>query len=286
VKALIDADILPYEFGNMEDLETGGLLPLPITLKLVDDRIQQILTAVEATSSNFYLTDSKANFRNQVATILPYKGHRDTEKPPHWEAIRQHLIDNYDAEVQYGIEADDAMGIAQTQAVAEIETAELEVIQYGACHKQFPTDTIICSRDKDMDMIPGWHYSWECGKQKERKWFVDDQMGIRSFYKQLLTGDSTDNILGLFGVGKAAACVKRIDTYSTEQEMFAECYARYSERFGYHGYNTMLENAQLLWILRNSDGDFYPQGEIEDRLEDLHCAYQENINSKASGDAT
>jgi hypothetical protein len=233
MKALIDADIFPYEFGNMEDLETGGLLAWEITRKLVDDRIQSILTAVDATSSIFYLTDSKSNFRNKVATILPYKGHRTSEKPPHWAAIRQHLIDNYGAEVQYGIEADDAMGIYQYQAEGD--------------------DTIICSRDKDMDMIDGWHYSWPCGKQLEKKWYVNDVDGLRSFYKQLLTGDTTDNILGLFGVGRAAASVKRVATCTNERDMFAEVWPEYVKRFGNHAYDNLIENARLLWILRTDD---------------------------------
>lgn len=277
MKALIDSDIFCYEFGNMEDLETGGLLPWPITRKLVDDRIQQILTAVEATSSVFYLTDSKSNFRNEVATILPYKGHRVSEKPPHWENIRQHLIDNYDAQVQYGIEADDAMGIAQCDDNRELVLSEADA-----------GGTIICSRDKDMDMIPGWHYSWECGKQKERKWFVTEQMGIRSFYKQLLTGDSTDNILGLFGVGKAAACVKRIDTYEAEQDMFDEVWKRYEERFGAHAWRFLVENAQLLWILRTPKPKFEGDGtdQLLSKLQELYGEYEENLISEASSNAT
>jgi len=255
MRALVDADIFAYEYGNFKDNETDELLAWEITRSLVDERIQQVLKAVEATSSSFYLTDSKSNFRNEVATILPYKGHRDTEKPPHWAAIRQHLIDEYDAEVCYGIEADDKCGIEQC------------------------TDkdlTIICSRDKDMDMIPGYHYSWECGKQKEKKWFVSELDGLKSFYKQLLTGDSTDNILGLFNVGSKAKCVQRIDTYEDEVDMFKEVYARYYERFGSYWYKMMLENAQLLWICR--EGKELAESEVYNRLEDmLGQAEAENV---------
>lgn len=278
MKALIDADLFCYSFGNMEELETGGLLPIEITLSLVDANINSILSATKADTCQLYLTDSPSNFRNKVATILPYKGGRPSEKPPHHAAIKQHLIDNWDAEVCYGIEADDKLGIEQCYDNRELVLSEADA-----------GDTVICSRDKDLDMIPGWHYSWECGKQEERKFFTTELDGTRSFYKQLLTGDkSVDNILGLFGVGKGAACVKRIDTYEDEQAMFRECWLRYQERFGAYAWKFLTENAQLLWILREPKPTY--EGEFEDqllsRLQELHDEYEENLIIEASGNAT
>lgn len=257
MKALVDADIFCYEFGNMTDLETGDLLPWEITRSLVDERINSILKAVGATSSDFYLTDSKSNFRNQVATILPYKGHRPSDKPPHWANIRQHLIDNYDAEVCYGIEADDAVGIAQCENNRKWGVTE---------NRTYPTDcaTIICSRDKDLKMIPGHHYSWQCGKQKESKWFVSETEGIRFFYKQLLTGDATDNILGLYRVGEKASCVKALDDMSDEIDMWIHVQKEYAARFGSYWEQFMYENAQLLWIRRVEDHD-----DLKNRLDSL-----------------
>ena len=47
-------------------------------------------------------------------------------------------------------------------------------------------------------MIPGKHYNWN------KKIFetVDLQTGIQHFYKQMLIGDSSDNIIGINGIGK------------------------------------------------------------------------------------
>src|SRR5690606_20038355 len=93
MRALLDADILPYEFGGMVQLEEPDKpLAWEIVRSMVDDRINQILEATKADSCSLYLTDSKSNFRMDVATILPYKGNRKAEKPYHWAAIRQHLI--------------------------------------------------------------------------------------------------------------------------------------------------------------------------------------------------
>ena len=238
MRALIDADIICYEFGNMKDLDTGEILPFPIVRSFVDERIENIIEGSQATEASFYLTDSKSNFRNNVATILPYKGQRPSEKPKHWQAIREHLVDNYDAKVIYGMEADDAVGIEQYQTACKMGFGG-ESDCWGS--------TIICSRDKDLSMVPGWHYSWESGNQKEKRWFVDETNGIRFFYKQLLTGDATDNILGLFKVGAKASCVKAIDDLDYELDMYCLVYKEYESRFGSYALKFLEENAKLLW---------------------------------------
>lgn len=252
--ALLDADILAYEFGGMVQLEDPDKpLEWEIVRSMVDDRINQILEATNSGIYSLYLTDSATNFRVDLATIKPYKGHRKTEKPYHWERIRQHLIDSWDAEVQYGIEADDRLGIEQ------MKSAE---------------DTVICSRDKDLHMIPGWHYVWPAGKQEEKLWFQDELSAIRCFYRQLLTGDSTDNILGLYGVGASSQLVKRVESCDEERLMFDIVYKAYQDRFGSYASMFMMENAALLWMIREepdthpeTGGYMFPENEIHDRLE-------------------
>src|SRR5690554_5998347 len=248
--ALIDADILPYEYGGMVQLEDPDKpLEWEIVRSMVDDRINQILEATKADSCSLYLTDSATNFRIDLATIKPYKGHRKTEKPYHWERIRQHLIDSWDAEVQYGIEADDRLGIEQMKS---------------------PEDTVICSRDKDLHMIPGKHYVWPARKQEEKLWFQDELSAIRCFYRQLLTGDSTDNILDLYGVEASSQLVKRVESCDEERLMFDIVYKAYQDRFGSYASQFLYENAALLWIKREDTEDSKAaEEEIYDRLDDL-----------------
>lgn len=285
MRALIDADILPYEFGGMVQLEDPTEpLPWEIVRSMVDDRINQIIESTSADSYSLYLTDSKSNFRMELATILPYKGNRKTEKPHHWTAIRQHLIDNWDAEVQYGIEADDRLGIEQMKNM-EDEYISLGNKPYGSTEYDpepgyvYPKDkaTVICSRDKDLHMIPGWHYVWPAGNQKEKLWFQDELSAIRCFYRQLLTGDrSTDNILGLYGVGASSQLVKNINNADEERVMFGIVYKAYQDRFGAYAWEFLLENAQLLWMLREEPPThpetgvmMFPEMEVETRLNDL-----------------
>lgn len=251
MKAIIDADIIPYEYGSMKDLESGDLLPWEIVRHMVDVRIQQILEATKADEQVFYLTDSPNNFRLNTATILPYKGHRPVEKPEYYKLIQQHLTDNYDAVLVSGWEADDQCGIDQWVCCCTCD-------EYGLSNPK-DYNTVICTRDKDLNMIPGWHYQWSCGNQQERLWFQNETSAIRCFYKQLLTGDPTDNIVGLFGVGNKSQLVKKIDEIETEQDMFLHCLTEYRRRFGNYAEQFMLENGTLLWILRTPNVDEFPE---------------------------
>ena len=139
-----------------------------------------------ADGMKLYLSNSDKNFRKEVATILPYKGQRTSEKPHYWKQIRDFLLNHRGAILVDWIEADDAVSIEQMDSDKDY-------------------DTVICSVDKDLNMIPGWHYNW----RKDNFYWVDEITGIRSFYKQLLTGDKVDNILGLYGVGEKSSYVSQ-----------------------------------------------------------------------------
>lgn len=229
--ALVDADILLYEFGSAKG-ENGGPLPWSFVISRMDARINNILNAVDADTHQLYIT-GKGNFREKVATIRKYKGHRPSEKPYWHSKMYDFLLYHRDAIEVKGVEADDAVGTAQCRSSEE---------------------TIICSRDKDLDMIPGWHYSWPAGNQQEQTpWYQNDENAIRSFFRQLLTGDPVDNIPGLFGVGKSSAAVKRLDSLDSELDMYLEVYEEYRKRFDNYASQFLRENAQLLWILRDNN---------------------------------
>ena len=249
MKALIDADIFQYEFGSSVD-ENGRPLPWPFVQSRVQSRIDGIMEATKADSYQLYVTsDDKSNFRYKIATIKPYKGNRkDLEKPHYYQHIRNFLIDHRGAIEVHGMEADDAISIEQYKQA------------YGALSQKYKWDdlkgfkkigTIICSRDKDLDMVPGWHYSWGAGKQKEKQlWWQDELNGIRSFYRQTLLGDTIDNIPGLFGVGKSSKLVTRVLSCVSELECYEYVLFEYTKRFGSYAEQFLKENARLLWMLQ------------------------------------
>ena len=262
--ALIDGDIFAYEFGSSTD-DRGNPLAWPLVQARVDSRIEGILAAVGAETNQIYLTaEDKSNFRIEVASIRPYKGHRATDKPHWYKGIREFLVEHRAAEVVSGYEADDALSIAQC---GSIDSGFAE----AWCH------TVICSRDKDLHMVPGWHYGWQAGNQKEQPlWWQDEIGGLRCFYKQLLTGDSTDNIPGLYGVGRTSAHVKRIDSLDSELDMYSSVKHQYELRFGFYWPQFLYENAKLLWMLRSENVH-----EVTGRLDGLEDQLEKELEKEA-----
>lgn len=235
--ALLDLDILCYEMGSARDPDTKHPLSWPLVRARLEDRITSILEATDAESWQGYLT-GKENFRERVATIVPYKGHRNRGERPFWYyAIFAYLRDVRRAIVVDGMEADDAISIA-------------------ACSDWM--GSIICSRDKDLRMVPGWHYQWPSWKQEEQHVFnVGPIDGLRFFYEQLLTGDRADNIPGLYRVGPKSVPVQTVREATTEQQMFRVVQKEYELRFGSYWDMFMCENGRLLWMLRSEGDDWY-----------------------------
>ena len=179
------------------------------------------------------------NFRYKIATHLPYKGNRDPDaKPVHYDALRKYILMQYNAEIVDGMEADDALGINQ------YENLEKE-----------KEETIICTIDKDLNMIPGWHYNFvtqEC-------FHIDHLEAIRNFYKQLLTGDlATDNIQGIYGIGPVKAD-KLLKDCADEYEMYEVVSKIYEEKWPTTNWQAaLIENGRLLWILRKPSEMWHP----------------------------
>lgn len=167
----------------------------------------------------------KSNFRYKVATILPYKGNRSgIERPVHLDGVRQLYVDLYDAKVSVNMEADDAIGLAHDP----------------------DSDDLIVTRDKDLNCIPGKHFNWD----KDAYELISETEADRYFYKQVLTGDTTDNILGLYGVGKESKLLKALDNINSADMMFNYVEDQYEKRFGHHVNMFLSENCKLLWILQ------------------------------------
>lgn len=278
MQPLIDGDILLHEIGwsgEFKDKETGEavLLPFDKVQDILDDKIRLICEDVEATKPPIiYITSSEDilrpvnklrkwrgedpieyvhNFRYEVAKTKPYKGTRKNPKPEHFYNIAQYLISEYDVVLsEDGLEADDMMCIEQARRGDE---------------------TIICSRDKDLRICPGWHFSWECGNQRaigpehtdRVGWLerIDKKVvgyGLKFFYYQMLVGDSADNIPGLKGWGTVGA-FKLLDPLKTEEELFKAVKSKYIEVVGKDtAKEYFMEQGRLLWMVQEKGKGFEP----------------------------
>lgn len=245
MKALIDGDILLYSIGSATDDE-GHPLSWPLTLARLDGKIKQIAHDAGADEYVVYIT-GKDNFRDTEATIKPYKGHRVAPKPHHYKNIKDYLSSTKNHTVYFvdGYEADDAMSIEQWE---DLNWAWRDGVSEDTC------GTIICSIDKDLDMVPGWHLKWSRNGKDFKKYFVSEQEGIKWFYTQLLMGDPTDNIPGLYNWGPAKSR-RLIEDFTDEFDLYISVREMYERYFGSYWKMFMHENARLLWMLRTPEDD-------------------------------
>jgi 5'-3' exonuclease len=219
--------------------------PVEYCLHSVKQMIHSIMDKVGAESARVFLT-GKGNYREQIDSRYPYKGNRPSYKPTHFEAVGEYLIKNFNAEVVDGMEADDAMSIAQYEA-SSIKFGNVLGTLVKEDHK-----TIICTLDKDLNMAYGWHYNW----QKDEKYWVEPDEADEFFYMQLLAGDQqVDNIHGIKGIGLKTA-KKILADCPDNKSRYERCLEKYTEAG--MTYWDLLENSALLWIQREKDKLWQP----------------------------
>lgn len=196
--ALIDADIVLRRVGFSTENESPE-----IAIYRTDEMMEGILAETKATEYECWLSDHRENnFRRHIYPA--YKANRTAAYPKHDNVIMEHLIKEWGARFAFGMEADDALGIAQDKIPAhESWTAE------DWC-------SVICSIDKDLLQIPGLHYNFVKKEWQE----VSPWQGLQWFYQQILIGDTSDNVPGCRGIG-AAKSQKAIQPIQASDGEFA-----------------------------------------------------------------
>ncbi len=271
MKALIDGDVIVYQAGHASDIReyhVNGVIfkymkdakieslrttpnapivktiepePIEHCLNSVKKMLGGIIEKVDADEWAVYITDEKKehNFRHNI--YPDYKANRDaTAKPLWYKEIRKYMCDVWNAEIITGSEADDALGCMQS-----------------AHNNPHPMDseTCICTIDKDLDMIAGWHYNWN----KDNMYWIEPEQADKAFWKQMLTGDTSDNIPGIYAVGPVSAS-HLIDSLSHDNTQLyfvvRERWIQYLQREP----KTELDlNGDLLWIQRKP-GEGWKEG--------------------------
>ena len=265
MKALIDLDPLVYNYADCR-FPDGNLMPAYMAEKFLLNKIEDIVDRSGASSWRGFLTFGPDNFRLELGTIRPYKGNRDgREKPPLHDHLRSFLTDLPNVQMVFGQEADDMLSIIQwedydhrkSMYYSYIEDDPIEEDILGTLIESlsgWQCSTIICSPDKDLDMVPGWHYRWGTSRYDEiLPWFQDEISGLRCFYKQCLIGDTVDNIPGLTGVGPKSAHVAKLSGMDTELEMCSHVLELYEKWYGNYGRQFLTEVGTLLWMRRENN---------------------------------
>lgn len=248
--AVLDADVLLYRCGFAADAQARGdfkdefpdASPEEIEDHLASFDYEHyakhnaksvILDTQEIFSRDCVLyLSGHGNFREQMATILPYKGNRDkTHRPKYYKELKQYFVEHWDAIVVDGREADDALSCELWKA---------------------PDETVLVTIDKDLDNTPGWHYNWV----KKELYYVSSEAADYNFWKQVLTGDTTDNIPGIKGIGPKKAEKILEGRENDWYEMAAAVTVAYETAFGDNAPQYLYENASLIWMQREEGINF------------------------------
>lgn len=222
--ALIDADLVAYRCAATCKEED----PVDVAIFRVDKLMREILEMVDAEEYKAFLTGSN-NFRKVINS--QYKANRKDMVPPVFlQDCREYLITEWKAKLSHGQEADDELGINQDNT------------------------TVICSLDKDLLMIPGYHFNWT-KQQFGDSTHVTTEGGDKHFWCQMLIGDTSDNIVGVQGLGPKKSA-KLIDHLESNQECLEVILDKYA-----HDYERVAMNAACLWIKRSEESEW--QNDLE-----------------------
>lgn len=200
----------------------------------VDSLVTGIIENEQCSSYELWVSGD-LSYRKYLATFIPYKGNRDSnDKPIHLKACISRLITIWGADIADWVEADDMVAIQHTKYLNAGDAS------------------VIVTIDKDLNMVPGYHLNWVTGTWE----VITDDEAIRNFYIQLLTGDTTDNIIGIYGIGPVTA--RKLLADLDEFAMYKVVESEYIKMYG-EAYSTrLLENGRLLWMQRKYNDIWYP----------------------------
>jgi DNA polymerase-1 len=232
---LLDADMLLYqtvascetEIEWMPDIITTHL-PVKQAQSMFKDLVAQKEKQAKATQTTLCWT-SETNFRKKVDKT--YKGNRvnnHRRKPVGYAATRVWAEEAFPSECWCSLEGDDVLGILATR------------------HQN---ETVIWSGDKDLQQIPGKHLD-----NDGNVYDISQLQADVYFYRQTLTGDTTDGYPGCPGIGPKTAEKLISEKDFTETSAWRTVVEQYKKKG--LGANYALTQARLARILRNTEYTF------------------------------
>ena len=235
-KCFVDADSLIFRIALKD-------ITLKVAKEYYDQAIEEIVWNTNSSNVSVALK-GKGNFRYEVAD--DYKLHRSGKPLDAEVSKRRKALNKYAYSLGHfksdNCEADDVVSIWAQEALDAGE------------------HFVIAHIDKDIDMVEGWHYNFT----KETLYYIDKNTGWYKMCIQMLTGDSTDNIQGLVGIGpkkaeKLLVDVPKADMLAKVQEAWKEAHP--------DDWHDRLEVCWNLLYMRRNWGSFR-RLTIEDELND------------------
>jgi len=232
---LLDADMLLYQTVASCEVEIEWCpdiitthLPLKEAKLMFTDLLEHKKKQAKADKVTLCWT-AETNFRKKVDPT--YKGNRVSyhrRKPVGFLTTRTWAEQTYPSECWYDLEGDDVLGVLGTR---------------------FSDETVIWSGDKDLQQIPGLHLDNEGSIYN-----ISQLQADVYFYRQILTGDSTDGYPGCPGIGPKTAEKLITEKDFTESSAWRTVKEQYKKKNLSESY--ALVQARLARILRNTEYTF------------------------------
>ncbi len=196
---IVDGDVLIYRACHKsikDNLDVN---------KTFDDIYEEVKDEIQCDEYSLHVS-GHGNFRKKIdQTFIKYKGKRK-DKPENFIKCKNYVIKKYKPTSVDLFEADD--------------TASVEATRYLNTGQPY----ILITVDKDWQMIGGMFYSLMHKYIKP----ISKSESCEFLHKQLLTGDSVDNIPGIQGIGniKASKILKGKDL-KKQFESIIKTYKKY-----------------------------------------------------------
>ncbi len=245
---------LDYKYGTLDT-----------AVFLLERKLRKIQYLTKCDVMNLWIgPDDGSNFRYKSAKTQAYKNNRST-KPEILIQLRQYLINIKGAQVIYGYESDDALGIYQKDYIKENLTDDIWTDMLGntfETHLAKYSGTVAVHCDKDIFMIPGLHFNTMTDQFEE----VDNLghiflnngavkgRGLAFFYFQMLYGDSTDTIPNIKRGWGEVKCYKFLEECYSEEDYLTRVIDAYNTLIIDTDWKErLLEQADLVWICRDKE---------------------------------
>lgn len=196
---LLDADSLLFNVVHY-NIDTEYETDLEKQYEDFHSQVRSIANQIEEDGFNvediiYFFTTCTKNFRKEIDP--EYKANRPQNKTTHLVSLLKH----------YAISCLEDEG--NTVEYDDYSEADDGIRNYT---KAFGKDGfIICSLDKDLKQIEGAHFDYYRKKVNEDEYqykgwsYTTKEYGYHLFCKQVLTGDVSDNIKGIHGIGEKKA---------------------------------------------------------------------------------
>lgn len=232
-KLIVDADTIAFSACvvceyEVEDLDTGTTsweIDLDNALSHAQAKIQVILDNTGGVVDNLELhfTGGKNSFRYDLLREafpakeeMHYKAKRVFKRSPvGLHALKEKLMQHYTGFMHYDFEADDVAVMLK---------------------KKYGPSAILCAVDKDvLGNVPGthWNYYESLKHSIEMTWVnISKEEAMYNQHLQAITGDKSDNVPGLKGIGPSKAA-KFIEVGMDETELWGGVLRAYMQHCDY-----------------------------------------------------